>query len=120
MPLLPASPPEILDARRPFEQAQRFLDGAILRSVTDFYTCGWYGTTLHPDLGCYGIVQAEGDLADLVGDRVRVIYNRRSVIVYVFASYDIPYDIAITRRAYAALELLSEEELSVRFEVLTG
>jgi hypothetical protein len=108
--MLPTSPPEILDARRPYEQAQRFLDGTIKEEILTAHELGWYGTALHPD----------GELADLVGDRVRIIYGRRSTIVYVFASADIPYDIAITRRSYAALELLSVDSISVRFETLTG
>jgi hypothetical protein len=118
--MLPTSPPEILDARRPYEQAQRFLDGTIKEEILTAHELGWYGTALHPDLGCYGVVAIDGELADLVGDRVRIIYGRRSTIVYVFASADIPYDIAITRRSYAALELLSVDSISVRFETLTG
>lgn len=119
MSLLPPEA-EILDARLPYLEAQVALSGAVERKITDYYSCGWYGTTLHPDRGCYGIVNADSDLVDLVGDRVRLIHGKRSTIVYVFASYDVPEQIQITRRSYAALELLAIEPINVRMEVLTG
>lgn len=111
---------EILSARLPYLEAQVALSGTVEESVADYFTCGWYGTTMHPDRGAYAIAQADGPLVDYVGDRLRLIYGLRSTIVYVFASADIPWQLGITRRSFAALDLLAKEQIDIRFEVLTG
>lgn len=111
--------PEILDARLPYADAQIALSGSAEARAGRF-TCGWYGTSLHPDRGCYGIVSFSGALADLIGDRVELSFAGRSTIVYVFATADLPHDIEITRRSFASLEQLAVEELSVGIGVITG
>lgn len=112
--------PEVLDARLPFPDAQVALDGVPSSRLTDFHTCGWYGTTLHDERGAFAMVNETGPLADLIGDRLRLRYERKSVNVYCFGSTDLPHDIAITRRAFASLELLAVEEIEVLVEVLSG
>lgn len=113
--------PEIIDAALPFPDAQVALDGTTEQTIGAFQVCNWYGPNLHPDRGCYAIVNADGDLEDLVGDRLRLRYGNKSVVVYCFTTIsDIDESILITRRAYAKLGLLAKTPIDVLVEVLTG
>jgi hypothetical protein len=112
--------PEILSARQAFLDAQAALEGTgrTPAEPTGFFPCRWYGSSFHTDRGSYAVVKTDGELGDLVGDRLRLVYGKRSVIVYVFASADVEAEIVITRRSFAALELLAVNEIDVLVEVL--
>lgn len=120
MTLLDATVPEILHARYDFDLAQRWLGGIVEQRLGDAYSCGWYGTATQEDRGCLAIVNLNGPLLDYVGDRLNLSYKQRSVAVYVFGSGDIPYDIALARRPFMALELPAIDEIPVFVEVMTG
>jgi hypothetical protein len=120
--------PDVADeelARLPFSQAQEyFADVAApvppsaprYRSVA-----GWHGTIVDPERGAFALVHPDGALAELVGDRVRVraTPSGRQVIVYVSAlNDDIIEDISLTRRAFADIALLSQDNQNVIVEVL--
>lgn len=113
--------PEVLDARQGFPDAQQDLAGPPLETVAGFHSCGWYGTTLNDERGCFAVVGDEGPLAELIGDRLLLRYGLRSIYVYCFASApDLEQDIVITRRAFAALDLLARESIDVLIEVIAG
>jgi hypothetical protein len=110
--------PEVLDARQCFADAQRSLEGVTEARIGAFHTCGWYGTEVNDERGSFALVDEAGPLADLIGDRLRIRYDRREVYVYCFGSTDLPVDVAITRRAFARLDLLAKDEINVIVEVV--
>ena len=84
----------------------------------------WHGTRLDPEPqgGSSALVQLDGDLAGLLGERIRLTYGRQSVVAYVVRSTDIGIegvDISLSRRAFAALGRLSLESLPVTVEILS-
>lgn len=117
----PLEPPEILEASLAFPDAQVALDGTVQSTASAFQSCSWYGPNVNSFLGCYAIVNADSDIEDLVGDRLRLVHGAKSVNVYCFTTIsDIDEDILISRRAYAALELLAKTPIDVIVKVLTG
>jgi hypothetical protein len=113
--------PEILDAELGWLDAQAALDG-VGTLLTQAFTCGWYGSSVQEDRGYLALVNSDVDAAEaLLGDRLRLGYNGRSVNVYVFGSLaGLDTDIVIARRAWMALELLAVEQRLVTVEVLEG
>ena len=111
------------------------------------FTCGWYGTVVSEERGSFCIVNADSPLFDYIGDYLRIRHAHstqpattavvggvsassivatndtfvRSISVYCLESHGIPYDLALTRRAYLALAPLWTPYLSVRVgQVLDG
>jgi hypothetical protein len=113
-------------AALPFWEAQTKLgDEPPVAGIAHSMTCGWHGTRLDPRRGSFALVRREGEFAlgddnDLIGERVRVTYRDRSVNVYVVGDADLDDDISLSRRAFAALGLLSTEFLDVDVEVLSA
>lgn len=111
-------------ARRGFYSAQAKLGetgpekGSGLRAA-----CGWHGTWLdaEPQGGSFAIVQDDGALAHLLGERVKITSGDRSAIAYVHNALDLDTgdDISLSRRAFVALAPLATEELHVTVETLT-
>lgn len=114
--------PEIMDARLAYPDAQRALAGNIEEVSVTFNTLGWYDTKFHPERGCFAIVREDGPLVDLVGDRLHIRYGDKTVNVYCFTAREIEdgQDIVITRRSFAALELLAVDRIDVIVETLEG
>ena len=106
-------------ASLPFPEAQAALAGppesdAVVASV------GWHGTKFDPRLGAYGIVRSDGPLAHLVGERVRITYRTRSVIVYIHDEGQPIADLSLTRRTFMALSLLPKDTLRAGVEVVAS
>lgn len=85
---------------------------------------GWHGTFLDPEPqgACFAIVDRNSDLADLVGERIKVVHRHRSVVAYVHRSTELDSDditLSLSRRAFHALSVLSAEKLNGRVEVLS-
>lgn len=112
--------PEILDAARAWPEAQEALRGStagrtpLLRVMTT-----WYGTSVHPLEGAFALVDPAGAYAHLKGDVLEVRYRRKSIFVYCIASAGLPYEFAITRKAYFELTRdLADDEIAVRLTVV--
>lgn len=118
MALLNATVPEVLEARYDFELAQRRLGGDEGVALSGFFACGWYGTAIQEDRGCFAIANTDGPFAPYVGQRLELTRSRRSVIVFCFAQTDLPHDIALARRPYMALESPAIDEIFVTAAVL--
>lgn len=120
---LPAEP-TVIDARLPFAEAQTALSGVILeRRGAAHNSCSWFGTGVLLERGCFALVQRDGPLEEFVGDRLRLTYGRKCVLVYCVGTatvVDVPFEIGITRRAFQALELLSVDRIDVLVEVVSG
>lgn len=112
--------PEILTARQSFPDAQAALDGVGSPFGNAAFTVGWYGTRVSAERGSFCIVNADGPLAELVGDTVRLRYGPGStVLAYCVGSADLEWDMGVTRRVFAAVELLSVDIISVTLEVIS-
>lgn len=84
----------------------------------------WHGTYLDPQPqgASLAVVQVGGDLSDLVGERLRITANRRSVSVYIHRETDLDLSdttqISLSRRAWQALAPLNRDTLLVTVEVI--
>lgn len=124
MPMDPLPPePEILDARLPFLEAQSALAGVPLVGTPDTHSCSWFGTDVLLERGSFALVQRDGPLADLVGDRLKLTWQRKVIYVYCVGTgqpEDVPNDLGITRRAFAALSLLTVDRIDPLVQVVSG
>lgn len=77
-------------------------------------SCSWYGTSLNDERGSFCVVNLDGPLSDEVGSYLRVSYGLKSVAVYCVEAFVIPFDIALSRRAFFALAPLWTPDLTVR------
>lgn len=110
--------PELLVARRAFPTAQRLLAGVAMRRLPSRIEVGWFGTEVEPEAGAVAIVRLGAGLDDLIGEVLRVEVGDRSIFVYVLGARGIPTDLAVARRAFLALGLLSHEALPAVVEVV--
>lgn len=110
--------PEILTGRRAFPKAQQLLAGVPLRRLPERVNVGWYGTETHPEAGSFAVVRDGAGLDDLIGEVLRVAVGARSVFVYVVGARGVPTDLALARRPFLALGLLSQESLPAVVEVV--
>lgn len=111
-PLGPTLTPglEIPTARRAFSAAQPRLAGAPI-SPEQTLSIGWHDTSVNLETGSFAVVQLNAGLDDLIGEIVRVRFAGRSVFAYVLDSADVPVQLSLTRRLFAALNRLTLEEL---------
>lgn len=127
--LLDATAPLVADdltlATQGSISAQRALSTAVEPQSLQVAACGWHGQGYDPPRGMLAIVAADGPLADLVGERLRVSarFSDRSVVVKCHADdsvYDRPIaeDLSLTRRAFMLLAPAATEELAVEVEVM--
>jgi hypothetical protein len=110
---------EVADARRAFPQAQVLLAGAPISQLPAFVSVGWYDSTVHAETGAFALVREDGPYTDLVGEVIRVSYRARQAYVYVVgATLDLPVDLALYRRAFLELALLTRSSVSCVVEVI--
>ena len=115
--MLPAEP-FVLDGRQAFLDAQAAFAGT--STPLGFFSLSWYGTAVSDERGSFGVVDPSMGLADAVGEIVEIAYSRRKVRIYVIGSQDsLGTDLAVTRRSYMALELLSVEPITVSIGVVS-
>lgn len=106
--------PDIVFARGAFPAVQIDLDDYPSKAIAGEFVCGWYGTGINEERGSFCVVSSNGELANRVGDYLRISYLTNHVTLYCVESHDILYDLAITRRAYWELAALWTPNLSVR------
>jgi hypothetical protein len=116
---------ELMLARRAFPVAQEGLAGGTSRVAAPSAAVGWHSSSVSPETGAVALVRADGALADLVGEIIRVHYlapgRDRSVYVYVLGSsarLEESLDLSLSRRSFLALEGLYAEEISAVIEVV--
>lgn len=111
--------PEVEDiqlGRLPWTEAQEAFMGAVTQ--TQEATTGWHGTRLHPEVGSFALVDSDGPLASLVGDRLRITSGFTSIFVYVVGETELEDDLSLTRRAFLALSSLADDSLDVTVGVV--
>jgi hypothetical protein len=114
-------------ARLPKAEAQEKLretapDATDIRSAT----CSWHGTMYDQETGYFAVVQEDGDLADLVGERILVslddsLADTRSVVCYVHTTGEMDDgDLSLPRKAFAELGSLYNDSVPVRVQPMTS
>ena len=103
--------PEVLVGQYPFVNAQAaFGEGA--EEPLGLFTVGWHDTSVQPYRGCFAVVSdAQADVADLVGDVIRVRARGEEVYVYVLGRADVPHPISLARRAFLAVSGLWRDDV---------
>lgn len=81
---------------------------------------GWHGTSVDPVRGASAVVRSDGPLTDLVGERVKVSYNERSVVAHVREERDILEDMSLARRLFLGLATPNTDELAATIETLAA
>lgn len=118
--------PEVIDARLAWPDSQIALQGGVVERFAERATCGWYGTSLHDELGAFCLIDPDSQFAHLIGDRLKLSSGGgvkwRSIYVYAFGTTDLAsgWDLAVPRRAFIALGLPTKDTLSVTVEVVAG
>lgn len=118
-----ALPPEaeVLLAQQAHLDAQAALAGELDHRIVDLHECSWFGTAQVTNRGYFALVTPEGPLAELVGDFISVRNWRtgRAVRAYVVGGLaDMPTPLALARRAFFDIEVLSASSVTVEIEVL--
>lgn len=108
----------VMIGRRAYPTAQVLLSGVPLYKIPRFVDVGWYDTRIHPETGAFAVIREDGPLEELAGEVLRVTCGRRSTFVYCAGSADVPTDLALYRRAYLDLMLLSREAVPCIVEVI--
>lgn len=126
--ILPAAVPletEFYYARFPFPLAQAALDtGKVVENSGQIASLGWHGTRIDPERGSFAVVNADGPLADLVGERLKITSSGgearpRTVFVYCHTRASIEEDLSVTRRLFLGLSVPSDFAPSVQVEVVS-
>lgn len=111
-------------ARLPFDRAQEALDTGKAEPGAVLANCGWHGSRTDRERGSFVIVNSDGPLADLVGERLRLTTGRettmlRSVIAYCHTQANLDGDLSVTRRLALALGAPGDDLTPVEVEVLS-
>lgn len=107
-----------------YGSAQVALKGEGDRRTRRRVKAAWHGTSLdsQPQGASLAVVQRDGALSDLVGERLVLTSGSRSTIVYIHRETDLDLDddteISLSRRAWQALSPLATDELMVTAEVV--
>jgi hypothetical protein len=110
-------------ARLPFGEAQAVLGSTgPIKGSAQSALCGWHGQSLHPETGSFVLVNENGPLAGLVGDRLKITLRDRpspaAVVAYCIGRDALDDDLSLTRRLFLQLALLSSTNIPVTVEVL--
>lgn len=104
-------------ASLPFEDAQAALSvGAPIDPLRGMV--GWYGAFTDPKTGSYAIVQTDGIYSGLVGERVKITYDERSVFAVIHEEKSILEDIALSRRAFLKIAQTNDAALDGVVEIV--
>jgi hypothetical protein len=109
-------------SRRALAVSQAVWDGPVRSVASPSSSVVWHGSSASRETGPVALVPLDGELADLVGNIVRVVrlggVFQRSVCVYVLKQVDMEGDISLSRRAFLQLGILALEDLNCRIEVV--
>jgi hypothetical protein len=132
-PVLPPPPPfiefseaerapvglELESSRRAFPESQRLLGAPVERRLEGTVDLGWHGTETSDESGAVAVARLGGPYEEvLVGEVLRFSTGVRECYVYCWETADIPWDLSVSRRAFAALGGLFHESLVVTVEVV--
>lgn len=111
--------PEILIGRRAWNKSQQLLNvgGPVLFARNE--AVGWYGDSVDENVGAFAMVRTESALTDLVGEVLQIKRGRVAVYVYCVGESDaLIEDLAVSRRAFMPLGLLSLDNVTADISVM--
>lgn len=125
----PANVTDLYLSRLPFEFTQRIFSaaGPVARTRRSA-RAGWHWTSVDEEQGAVAIARTDGPLAELVGERIRVVYRvgtaERVVYVLLHSEQVWPEDVtdedfSLSRRAWLELAGWPCESIAVTVEVLS-
>lgn len=120
--MAPGPVDDALLAGLPFPTAQRVLGGSVVRGSAVRTSAEWHadGPNGYPELGSYAIAREDGPLTELIGERLRVSYQARSVYAYCYrGAEELDEDLSLTRSLFVRLGLLDRTALAVTVEVVS-
>lgn len=100
------------------ESQEAFAFGGPVPRSARAATVGWHGTDWDPMTPAFAIVNPAGPMADLVGERLKVTYRRKSVYVFCHDESNVIEDLSLTKRAFIDLAAPAMEELHATIEVM--
>jgi hypothetical protein len=112
---------DMIIARLPFPEAQDQLRGAVESKSRTLASCEWHGANSNlgdPERTSFAMVNENGPLTGLVGERIAVSFGARQVFAYVHRSAALDSDLSVTRRLFMALAPLSTTSLDVTVGVV--
>lgn len=108
----------LMTVRRAFPESQRLLAAPDRELATPGVGVTWFGASFYPETApALALVRADGALAGLVGEKLRVARvwpgGSESIYVWVDAAVSLAADVelAVARRAFLSMALLSQERL---------
>lgn len=106
--------------RLPFAESQAQLRGPAETRSAKLATAEWHGAGPEgdPERVSFAMVDEEGPLANLVGERVLVRHGTKQVYAYVHRSAALGSEISVTRRLFMALAPLATTQLPVVVSVV--
>lgn len=114
--------PDLQLSRRALYISQAAWSGPAISTAAPSAEIVWHGSDAHKETGAIALVPLEGDLAELIGNIVRVTriegLFQRSVSVYVYDAVDMEGDLSLSRRAFLELGLLANESIEGLVEVV--
>jgi hypothetical protein len=110
-------------ARLPFTEAQAKLsETGVLPRTAVTCSAGWHGTTYDGELGSFVIVNKHSDIADRLGERVKITryYKGRPLSVYAYCHgwATMGEDISLTRELFVRLAPLADNYAVVHVETM--
>lgn len=113
---------EVVQGMRPWPQAQELFRGPAFRRLANYVDVGWYDTALDGRGPAFCMVRdgAGAEFEELLGEVLRIVHGDREAFVYCLGSRNLPpnVDIALTRRAFLAVSLLTASSIPAVVEVV--
>ena len=103
---------ELLASRRSWAKTQELFTSVPIERIPALVEVSWHGTEVYGESGAVALARTGGPYERLVGEVIRVRREKREIFVYVVAARDVPGDLSLTRRAFAALGLLALDRVS--------
>jgi hypothetical protein len=130
---VPYAPPtqefEFYYARLPFHESQSVFGSTSVKPATEqIVQMGWHGTALDPERGSFAVVDENGPLAGLIGERVKItrLTGKRAVVyAWVYNSMSLPevtnqaIDLSVPRRLWMAMALPGDDVMRVLVETMS-
>lgn len=119
----PVNEYEFYYARLPFHESQAVFGSTQPDPTTaTVVEAAWHGTALDPERGSFAVVDENGPLKDLVGERIKVSLGSKAVYAFVHNSLSLPdvtgqaLDLSLPRRLWMALALPGDDTHRLRVE----
>jgi hypothetical protein len=107
-------------AALPWEESQSIFgtQGPVSNSARSA-KLSWHGSGFHPSQGAFAVVKEGGPFEAMLGERLKLTYNGRAIMVYVTdSSPDVDEELTVTRQAFVHLAAPALDRITAVLEVL--